>query len=86
MVDLVGRKSNRDAIGAEVKVTTGAGRTLFNNVNPSVGFMSSSDRRLHFGLAGETKIQSIEVRWPSGQVQKVMDVVVDKVVRLEEPK
>ena len=48
--------------------------------------MSSSDRRLHFGLAGETKIQSIEVRWPSGQVQKVMDVVVDKVVRLEEPK
>lgn len=84
-VDLVGKKSNRDAIGAEVKVTTGAGRKLFNHVNPSVGFMSSSERRLHYGLAGETSIQSVEVRWPGGQVQKVADVAVDKILKLEEP-
>ncbi|RPI19928.1 MAG: CRTAC1 family protein [Acidobacteria bacterium] len=86
MIDLVGRKSNRDAIGAEVKVTTGGTRTLYNHVNPSVGFMSSSEKRLHFGLGSETKIRSVEVRWPSGQIQKLTDVVADKVLKVEEPR
>jgi len=84
MVDLVGRKSNRDAIGAEVKVTTESGRTLFNHVNPSVGFMSSSAKRLHFGLGQEAKIQSIDVRWPGGNVQELKKVDADTIIRIEE--
>ncbi len=86
LVDLVGRVSNRDSIGAEVKVTTGAGRTLFGHVNPSVGFMSSSDKRLHFGLEKETEIKSVEVRWPSGKTVTLTEVTADKILKIEEPR
>jgi enediyne biosynthesis protein E4 len=85
LVDLRGKKSSRDAIGAEVKLTTASGRVLFNHVNPSVGFMSSSDKRLHFGLGEERDIVSLEIRWPSGRVQQVLKPVANQVLRLEEP-
>ena len=64
---LEGTTTNRDAIGAKVKVTTASGRTLHNHVSVSRGFMSSSDRRVHIGLGGDTSIQSVEITWPSGQ-------------------
>ena len=83
--DLVGTGSGRDAIGARVKVTTGTGRTLYNHVSVSKGFMSSSDRRVHIGLGGDTSVQSVEIIWPSGQTQALKDVKVDRVVRVEEP-
>jgi len=57
----VGRQSNRDAIGARVKLTTASGRELCNHVAVSVGFMSSSDKRVHFGLGPEKAIRSIEI-------------------------
>ncbi|NWG12726.1 MAG: CRTAC1 family protein [Acidobacteria bacterium] len=85
LLDLVGRSSNHDAIGAVAKVTTGSGRVLYSHVNPSVGFMSSSDRRLHFGLGGEQAVRSVEIRWPRGKVQTLADVPVDRVTRVEEP-
>lgn len=86
MVRAVGRVSNRDAIGAQIKVTTGSGRTLYNHVTTSVGFMSSSDRRVHFGLGQERTLKSVEVRWPSGAVQTLTNVPVDKVLKVEEPR
>jgi hypothetical protein len=51
----------------------------------SVGFMSSSDRRLHFGLGGDSAVRSIEIRWPSGKVQSLDGVKVDQLLRVEEP-
>jgi hypothetical protein len=84
-VDLVGTASSRDAIGAKVKVTTGTGRTLHNHVSVSRGFMSSSDRRLHFGLGGDTSIRSVEITWPDGKTQVLGKVEVDRVLRVEEP-
>ena len=84
-LDLVGRKSGRDAIGAKVKVTTASGRTLHNHVSVSRGFMSSSDRRVHVGLGEETAASSVEITWPSGQTQSLKDVKADQVVRIEEP-
>jgi enediyne biosynthesis protein E4 len=86
MVDLTGSRGNRDAIGAEVSVTTASGRLLHNHVTTSVGFMSSSDRRVHFGLGSETAIESVEIKWPSGTVQRVKPVSVDRVLKVEEPK
>lgn len=85
MVDTVGHASNRDGIGAKIKVTTGSGRTLFNHVTTSVGFMSSSDKRVHFGLGAETTIQSMEVRWPSGITQTLTNVPADRILKVEEP-
>jgi hypothetical protein len=83
--ELRGHKSNRNGIGATIKVTTGSGRTLFNHVSPSVGFMSSSDRRVHFGLAAETKIEHVEIRWPSGILQRIEHPAVDQILKVEEP-
>jgi hypothetical protein len=84
-IELVGRTSNRDGIGAKVKVTTATGRTLYNHASVSVGFMSSSDKRLHFGLGGDTGVRSIEIRWPSGKTQTLENAAVDRVLRVEEP-
>ena len=86
LLNLKGTKSNRDAIGAKVKVTTPSGRTLYNHVTVSVGFMSSSDRRVHFGLGPETRAASIEIRWPSGAVQKLTDIAGDRILAVEEPR
>jgi hypothetical protein len=85
MLSLVGHKSARDAIGAKVKLTTASGRVLYNHVAVSVGFMSSSDKRVHFGLGGETKISSLEVRWPSGIQQMLKDVAIDQFLKVDEP-
>jgi hypothetical protein len=83
--DLQGHKSNRDGIGATIKVTTGAGRTLYNHVTTSVGFMSSSDRRAHFGLGAETSVAKVEIRWPSGIVQRIDHPAVDQIMKVDEP-
>jgi hypothetical protein len=80
LVELTGKKSDRDAIGAKVKVTLGSGRVLYNHVAVSVGFMSSSDKRVHFGLGGETKIASVEIRWPAGGVQVVKEPPADQIL------
>jgi len=82
---LTGHKSARDAIGAKVKLTTASGRTLYNHVAISVGFMSSSDKRVHFGLGQETEISSIEIRWPSGIQQVLKNVKADQFLKIDEP-
>jgi hypothetical protein len=85
MLSLTGHKSARDAIGTKVKLTTASGRTLYNHVAISVGIMSSSDKRVHFGLGEETKIRSIEITWPSGIRQTLTGVVADQFLKLDEP-
>ena len=85
LVDTRGRRSNRDGIGAKLKLTTASGRVLFNHVTTSVGFLSSSDKRAHFGLGPETKLRELEMRWPSGRLQTLENVKADQVLRVEEP-
>jgi hypothetical protein len=85
LIQATGHKSNRDAIGAKIKVTTASGRTLHNHVTVSVGFMSSSDRRVHFGLGSDKSAASIEIRWPSGTVQTLANVAADQMIKVEEP-
>lgn len=83
---LTGTVSNRDAIGAKVTITTAAGRKLYNHVAVSVGFMSSSDKRVHFGLGAETKVQSVEIQWPRGAKQILTGMTaVDRYVAVTEP-
>lgn len=85
VVELVGRHSNRDAIGAKLKLITGSGRALYNHVSVSVGFMSSSDKRVHFGLGAEKQIRSLEILWPRGTVQRLTGVTADQFLKVEEP-
>ncbi len=86
LLDLQGTESNRDAMGAQVKVITGSGRTLYNHVTTSVGFMSSSERRVHFGLGAEEKIASIEIQWPGGKLQKLGETATNQILRVQEPR
>ena len=83
---LTGSRSNRDAIGAKVRMTSESGRTQYNHVTTSVGYASSSSRRVHFGLGEESKIAAIEIRWPSGELQVLHDVKADQLLRVTEPK
>ncbi len=85
LVEIHGTKSNRDGIGASMTLETESGRKLYNHVTTSIGFMSSSDRRVHFGLGREKGIKSIEIRWPSGAVQRLTAVKADQILRVQEP-
>jgi hypothetical protein len=81
---LRGHKSNRDGIGAEVKVVTAKG-AQYTTVTTASSYLSSSDKRAHFGLGAEQKIQAIEIRWPSGIQQVLKDVAADREIAVEEP-
>lgn len=82
---LTGSKSNRDGIGAKVAVTLSNGSKLYNHCTTSVGYASSSEALVRFGLGGQTVARSVEIRWPSGQVQVLRDVAGDRVVSVQEP-
>jgi hypothetical protein len=75
-IELAGTKSNRLALNARVKVTSG-GMTQTDEVHSGGSYLSQNDLRLHFGLGSATKIDSIEVRWPSGAVDKTGPVEAD---------
>jgi hypothetical protein len=83
-LSLVGHKSNRDAIGAEIKVVTSRGAQYWT-VSTAGSYLSSNDKRAHFGLGSDTTARSIEIRWPSGVRQTLTDVAGDKIVKIDEP-
>jgi enediyne biosynthesis protein E4 len=80
---LVGRSSNRSAIGARV-VCQSQSRRQVSWVSSSVGYASSSDLKMHFGL-GQDPTAEIEIRWPSGIKQRLANVAGDQIVRITEP-
>lgn len=85
LLKLVGHKSNRDAIGAEVKVTTGDCQQVAT-VTTTSSYLSSSDKRLHFGLGKETFVDRMEIHWPSGMVQTLKQIPADQVLQIDEPR
>ena len=86
LLRLVGTKSNRMGIGAQIHITTEDGRSQWNEVTTAVGYASSSDSRVHFGLGANQSIKEMEIRWPSGIKQVLRDVAVDRVMTVEEPR
>ena len=80
---LEGRKSNRDGIGARIKVVAG-GVTQYNHVAFTGGYASSSAGPVHFGLGSSTTADVVEVHWPSGIVQELKSVAADRVVKVTE--
>src|SRR6185295_5444688 len=63
LVKTVGGKSNRDGMGAKLKIVTASG-TQYNHVNTAVGYGSASDRRVHFGLGDDTVVKELTITWP----------------------
>jgi len=83
LLRLVGHKSNRDAIGASVKLVTVSGQQ-FATVSTASSYLSSGDKRVHFGLGKEKNVESIEIRWPSGIVQTLKSIPADQILQIDE--
>jgi len=84
LLNLVGHQSNRDGIGAEVKIVTASGAQSAT-VTTASSYLSSSDKRVHFGLGKNAVVQQIQVRWPSGILQTLKDIHANQLLRIDEP-
>jgi hypothetical protein len=84
ILQLTGTKSNRDGLGTRVKITTAHG-SQYNSATTAVGYNSSSDKRIHFGLGESSVIDKIELWWPSGIRQVLTDVKADQILSVREP-
>jgi hypothetical protein len=83
-IALRGTKSNRDGIGARIKVVSKTVGAQYNHMTTSVGYASSSDGPVHFGLGPDSQADQIEIHWPSGVVQTLHDVSADRVLKITE--
>lgn len=83
ILNLLGTKDNRDGLGTKVKITTAEG-TQYNVATTAVGYSSSSDKRVHFGLGKAETIDRIELEWPTGVKQVLTNVKADQVLTVTE--
>jgi len=81
---LIGSKSNRMGLGAQIRVTSEDGTKQYNQATTGVGYACSSDPRPHFGLGASKTIREIEIRWPSGIRQTLRNVAADQILAVEE--
>ena len=80
ILNLIGTRSNRDGIGAVIRLGN-----QWNHVTTAVGYASSSPRTVHFGTGKLEKIERLEIRWPSGIVQILRNVATNQVLEIHEP-
>ncbi|MHC4861073.1 MAG: CRTAC1 family protein, partial [Planctomycetota bacterium] len=83
-IRLRGTRSNRDGIGAKVRVSAGRLR-LFDEARSAPSYLSSTEARLHFGLGGAKKVDRLEIDWPSGAKQILENVTVNQLLTVKEP-
>jgi hypothetical protein len=81
---LTGTSSNRDAIGALVRVWLGK-TVMVRQVNPAGGYLAQSSRVLHFGLGDQVKVDSVVIRWPRGIVQTLVKPTINTLHQIREP-
>ena len=82
-IQLVGTESNRDGIGAMVKISAG-NRQQVGLRRSTTGYLSQNDHRLHFGLADAGLVESLEITWPSGKVQHLENIEVNQIITIKE--
>ena len=80
---LQGAKSNRDGIGARIKIVTKHG-AQYQHMSTSAGYASSSAGPVHFGIGTDTAVDLVEIHWPSGIVQQLKNVTADQIVAVSE--
>jgi len=85
VIETTGKKSNRDGIGARIKVVSASGLTQHYTVNTAVGYLSASDKRVVAGLGNDSIAKLVEIRWPSGIVQKFENVKARQALKAVEP-
>jgi hypothetical protein len=82
-VSLIGTRSNRDGVGASLKLMAG-GLVRVEQRKGGMSYMSAHDPRVHFGLGSTTKVDMLEIRWPSGVVTKVENLAADQIITVQE--
>ena len=85
LVNTIGTASNRDGIGARLRLVSGSGSEQYGFVSTAGSYLSSSDKRVHFGLGRESKVRLLEITWPSGIVQQLKEVKANQVLSVREP-
>ena len=80
ILNLVGHKSNRDGIGARIRIGN-----QHNHMTSTVGYASSSHFGVHFGLGKTAVVDEVEIRWPSGIVQRLKGVKANQFLKVDEP-
>ena len=83
-IETVGVKSNRDGIGAQIKLIGESGLVQYNEITTAGSYASSSDKRAHFGLGRDSLVKEIELQWPSGTVQVLRNVKADQILKVTE--
>ena len=81
---LIGKKSNRMAIGAQLKVTADDGTKQYDIVSTSSGYQASRDHRAHFGLGSSKMVKELEITWPGGHKQILNNLAANKIHKIEE--
>jgi hypothetical protein len=84
-VNTVGTLSNRDGIGARIRIVSESGVEQYGYVSTAGSYLSSSDKRVHFGLGRDGKVRLLEIEWPRGVVQKLENIDADQVLSVREP-
>jgi hypothetical protein len=85
LLKLVGKKSNRMGLGAQIRITGEDGTKQYNEATTAVGYACASDSRVHFGLGASKTIREIDIKWPSRIHQVLHNVAADQILTIEEP-
>jgi hypothetical protein len=84
-VEVAGTKGNRDAMGATLTLVAASG-TQYNQLNTAVGYGSSSDARVHFGLGADSVVRELKILWPTGETRTLRNIAADQVLRVRAPR
>jgi len=85
IVNTTGVRSNRDGIGSRIRIVTESGAEQFGFVSTAGSYASASDKRVHFGLGEQLRVQLLEIEWPSGVRQQIRNIPADQIVQIREP-
>ena len=86
ILDLVGASANRDGIGAQIRLVSGPGIEQHGVVSTAGSYLSSGDRRVHFGLGASDQAELIEIQWPSGTLQEIREAAANQILEVREPR
>ena len=85
LVNTLGSVSNRDGIGAQLRLVSKSGAEQYGIVSLAGSYLSSSDKRVHFGLGRDESAKLLEITWPSGIVQRLENIAADRILTVREP-
>ena len=85
LVNTCGTVSNRDGIGARIRLVSESGREQYGLVSTAGSYMSANDKRVHFGFGQDRMVKLLEITWPSGRVQRLEEIPADQILTVREP-